>query len=342
MRGVLFFLAVAATIFFAWGGRVQCTDVSPQADDRLFAELDRVDRRLDGLEARREEIAKQLSGLQGGRPSGSMPPGACERLRVLYKFSQIGYATQLLCAMELYSVPEAMYLTGRLIESDHRLLAALRERGSGLSGRRERMGAVEAQIEAVEAEILSAKREKLALLDRMPRQGDLYAQYSTKIEESQKALESRAFSRKPIFDLRDKPFSTMQGLLPLPADGEILETFKAQATPRTILYKNGIVINAPEGGPVRAVHEGIVVFADWFKDYGKMMIISHGDHYYSLIAHAETLLRKVGETVRAGESIATVGSTGSLDGPKLYFEIRHYGKPVDPMAWLSVQKLSKE
>ncbi len=76
-----------------------------------------------------------------------------------------------------------------------------------------------------------------------------------------------------------------------------------------------------------------MLFADWFKGYGNMMIIDHGAHYYTVYAHVEEMFKSVGEQVRAGEVIATVGDTGSLEGPRLHFEVRHHGKPVDPAEW---------
>ncbi len=99
---------------------------------------------------------------------------------------------------------------------------------------------------------------------------------------------------------------------------------------------------APKGQPVEAVFDGVVVFSDWLKEYGNVMIIDHGDHYHSLIAHAERLIKQVGDPVKRGETVATVGDTGSSRTARLYFEIRHHGKPVNPMEWLATGKSSKE
>lgn len=101
-------------------------------------------------------------------------------------------------------------------------------------------------------------------------------------------------------------------------------------------------MKAPEGEPVHAIFRGTVIFAEWLKEYGQVMIIDHGEHYCSLIAHAEQLLKQVNETVERGEVIATVGKTGALKAPGLYFEIRHHGSPVDPLEWLRADTTSKE
>jgi septal ring factor EnvC (AmiA/AmiB activator) len=76
-----------------------------------------------------------------------------------------------------------------------------------------------------------------------------------------------------------------------------------------------------------------VIYADWFKGYSNMVIIDHGQHYYTLSAQLDEILKKTGDTVFAGEVIGTVGDTGTLTGPGLYFEIRHHGKPLDPVVW---------
>jgi septal ring factor EnvC (AmiA/AmiB activator) len=99
-------------------------------------------------------------------------------------------------------------------------------------------------------------------------------------------------------------------------------------------FQKGIDIKAGKGQPVRAVRMGKVIFSGWFKGYGNMMIIDHGDHYHTLYAHAEELFKAKGEYVEAGEVIATVGDTGSMKGPGLHFEIRHHGKAVNPMKWI--------
>ena len=85
---------------------------------------------------------------------------------------------------------------------------------------------------------------------------------------------------------------------------------------------------------VRAILPGKVLYADWFKGFGNMVIIDHGDHTFTVSAYCSRLLKKEGDTVSQGETIARVGSAGSLKGPCLYFEIRHRGKPQDPMDWI--------
>jgi septal ring factor EnvC (AmiA/AmiB activator) len=93
-------------------------------------------------------------------------------------------------------------------------------------------------------------------------------------------------------------------------------------------------IEAAVGRDVTAVHAGHVVYTGWFKGYGNLIIVDHGNEYYTLYAHIAEIEAKEGEDVRQGQRIGTVGDTGSLAGPRLYFEVRYQGRPLDPEQWL--------
>jgi septal ring factor EnvC (AmiA/AmiB activator) len=99
-------------------------------------------------------------------------------------------------------------------------------------------------------------------------------------------------------------------------------------------FLSGINIQADRGEPVQAVSGGTVVYSSWFKGYGNMLIIDHGGSFHTVYAHAEALFKSKGDNVDAHEVIATVGDSGSMAGDRLYFEIRHYGKAVDPLKWI--------
>ncbi|HLM53945.1 MAG TPA: peptidoglycan DD-metalloendopeptidase family protein [Pseudoxanthomonas sp.] len=96
----------------------------------------------------------------------------------------------------------------------------------------------------------------------------------------------------------------------------------------------GVLIGAPAGSTVAAVADGSVVFAEWMTGYGLILIVDHGNGYMSLYAHNESLLREAGDTVKRGDAVAKVGSSGGQGVPALYFELRRNGQPVDPASWL--------
>jgi len=131
------------------------------------------------------------------------------------------------------------------------------------------------------------------------------------------------------------PPPTLNGLrkgLPYPVRGEIQGRF-GMDRPEGGTWR-GIVLRAKEGTRVSAVAPGRVVYAGWLGGFGNLMIVDHGSKFLSVYAYNESLLKQVGDTVNAGDSIATVGATGGQVEPGLYFEIRHEGKPVNPLLWL--------
>jgi murein DD-endopeptidase MepM/ murein hydrolase activator NlpD len=131
-------------------------------------------------------------------------------------------------------------------------------------------------------------------------------------------------------------FGTLRGRLPWPTEGRIVAAFGAQVHPRfgTRTFRNGVDIEAGEGRDVGAVYAGHVVYTGWFKGYGNLIILDHDNEYYTLYAHVADILVKEGDDVKLGQRIGTVGDTGSLEGPRLYFEVRFQGKPQNPEQWL--------
>jgi murein hydrolase activator len=128
-------------------------------------------------------------------------------------------------------------------------------------------------------------------------------------------------------------FESLRGKLKLPARGELAGRFGAPREDGGLTWK-GIFIKAESGQSVRAVADGQVVFADWLRGFGNLLILDHGNGYMSLYGNNESLLKSVGEKTRAGENIASVGSTGGALESGVYFELRHEGKPFDPMKWI--------
>jgi murein hydrolase activator len=129
-----------------------------------------------------------------------------------------------------------------------------------------------------------------------------------------------------------QPFAGMRGKLVLPVAGRISHSFGNQRNQGKLKW-HGIFIDAAEGESVHAVHYGRVVFSDWLRGFGLLMIISHGEGYMSLYGHNQALFRETGDWVSAGEKIAAVGDSGGQDKTGLYFEIRIDGKPNNPQNW---------
>lgn len=131
-----------------------------------------------------------------------------------------------------------------------------------------------------------------------------------------------------------RPISSLKGKLPRPTKGRIVKAY-GNYNAQTRNKWQGWLIKGYEGSAIKAVHHGRIVFSDWLRGFGLLLIVDHGDGYLSLYARNQSLLKSVGDWVYQGENIATLGSSGGFKEPRLYFEIRHNGKPQDPAAWLS-------
>jgi len=145
-------------------------------------------------------------------------------------------------------------------------------------------------------------------------------------------------SRAPVPDSEVQGgFARLRGKLGWPLEGRLISVYGKEKHPtfNTYTFNKGIGIGAPLASGFRSIEAGEVLYADWFKGYGNLLIVGHGDNYYSLYAHADELMVQVGEKVKRAQVVGKVGESGSFNGPALYFEIRHHGKPENPLEWLT-------
>ncbi len=188
-----------------------------------------------------------------------------------------------------------------------------------------------------QADLTAAQdNQKLALAELNDSISTKSAQLKQKEQDRKQLEELLRAIEKAIVDLQVPAnyatFKSAQSQMPWPIDGKPSNQFDQPRNEGKMRWQ-GITIPAKEGTNVKAIHHGRVVYADWLRGSGLLMIIDHGDGYMSLYAHNASLLREVGEWVTAGTPISTVGNTGGEDQTALYFEIRHDGKPTDPSKW---------
>lgn len=130
-------------------------------------------------------------------------------------------------------------------------------------------------------------------------------------------------------------FQQLKGRLHLPVRGELINRFGSQREDSGATWK-GLFIKSPAGQEVKSIANGRVVFSDWLRGFGNIVIIDHGDGYMSLYGNNESLYKQAGETVKAGDAIAAVGNSGGIAETGLYFEMRHQSRPFDPLGWVKV------
>jgi septal ring factor EnvC (AmiA/AmiB activator) len=146
------------------------------------------------------------------------------------------------------------------------------------------------------------------------------------------------FSNDKLPDNRfdGQPFDQLKGKLALPVRGVLTNRFGTPRPGSTVDWK-GLFLRTSDGQPVKVIAAGRVVFADWLRGFGNLIIIDHGEGYMSLYANNETLYKQVGDVLRGGDTIAAAGNTGGNENFGLYFELRYESKPLDPMKWMATK-----
>jgi len=184
-----------------------------------------------------------------------------------------------------------------------------------------------------QAALLDAKNERQASLKNLKKQLNKTKNSISYLEENEqtliatiKELEEEKTTKIELLGLNKN-----KGRLSWPSKGKLTHKF-GQRKHGGINWK-GVLISAAEGTSVNSIHNGQVVFADWLKGYGWVIVVDHGEGFMSLYGHAQTLLKDVGDMVREGESVALVGQSGGQADSGLYFEIRHKGRAVNPTKW---------
>ncbi|MCS7101207.1 MAG: peptidoglycan DD-metalloendopeptidase family protein [Burkholderiaceae bacterium] len=201
---------------------------------------------------------------------------------------------------------------------------------------------------------IAAQRQSIATLERdEKRLANLIEQINRVLAEQARRSAPRTASRPPapaapagsgktveVEPPAQGAFARLRGKLPLPVEGEIVARFgtprRTEAGVDAPTWK-GIFIRAAEGAAVQAIARGRVVFADWLRGFGNLLILDHGEGFLSVYGNNETLLRAVGDAVEAGQAIAAVGNTGGNAVSGLYFEIRYEGRPIDPLRWVQAR-----
>lgn len=195
----------------------------------------------------------------------------------------------------------------------------------------------EEKIRDREAALSGKKKDREVLLSSVRKEKDSYEKMINELSSaSKRMLEIIRESEKSDSYTSSKGFSTAKGRLPWPVEGKIAIPYGTQKDPQfnTPVFRSGIYIQSQADSIVKAVNSGKVAFAEWFKGYGQLVILNHGDGYHSLYGSLSEIFSKVGDIIQKGQTIGHVGNSGIHNAPGLYFELRYKGKPLDPAQWL--------
>lgn len=331
-----------------------------EADERaLLEQLEEVDRGL--LEVSRErDAARRAAGAARVRLEAVEPEverarealattqrALAARAVALYRGGEIGPLRLLFSASSLPDLLARASALRRLVRHDAELVARFGEERDALEALRARAAealrereTADAELGRVAAQLAAERREKGRFLERVRKSRTSERRLLLELEQAATALEEtiRTLGARSTASggVTGGDFAARKGRLAPPVSAEIRERFGKVVDPefRTTTFRSGVDFAASAGAPVRAVGAGLVRFAGWFRGYGRIVIVDHGDGFHTISGHLDEIHVTVDTPVSEGEQLGTVGETGSLGGPSLYFELRRDGQPVDPEPWL--------
>ncbi len=191
-------------------------------------------------------------------------------------------------------------------------------------------------LNAAGKKLQAKKQEKRDLLFSVKKEQVLYASVIKELEDTSQRLKSLLDKKVKETTFRGKGFYRMRGRLPWPVNGRLAIPYGSHKDPRfqTPVFRNGVYISTREDEDVKAIHGGRVVFADWFKGLGQVVIINHGMGYHSVYANLSSIFSRLGAIIRDEAILGKAGTSGIIDGHGIYFEVRYKGKPTNPLRWL--------
>ncbi len=331
----------------------------------IISELDKIDRDIQSGSAELAEQQKRLreteaafrendqSNAETIHKLAGLKHAYAQRLRALYKMHKSGN-TGLLSADSLGGALKRFRYLSMIAERDRTVikeygdnLERLAIRQTEITGLKQDLLVRKRSIEVKKASLEAQKRRKAEILTNVRKEKGLYEQTVRELEESSANL--WAMIKRSEQEKKDKKttasaptpgetsLSSDRAKLPWPVSGQVLTRFGMQRHPQfgTMVFRRGIEISAQVGDTVRAVSDGTAAYADWYKGYGKLVILEHGNGFYTLYGNLSNLETRKGDRVAKGQAIGQAGDTGSMRGAKLYFEIRRNGEAQDPLLWLS-------
>ncbi len=328
-----------------------------ESRDRLQSELRRTEVRISDLAsearellARRERAREQLEALETeqerlAEEQGTQIDWLRRTIRASFMSGREPLAKLLLSQEEPDRVARLLRYQEYFQRARHERLEDIREDLQHLHrvslevrDAREELARRHNAVAERQRQLEQAGREREEALARVTRRlGDREERLRQMRENEARLQQLLEDMDEALADIPDDPtgkaFSEMAGELPWPVSGERKVEFGSRR--EGSVRWNGVLLEADTGAPVQVVHSGRVVFADWLRGYGLMIIVDHGDRFFTMYGHNRSLLRDVGDWVQTGDVLALAGNSGGMDTSGVYFEIRRDGQPQDPDGWCS-------
>jgi septal ring factor EnvC (AmiA/AmiB activator) len=295
------------------------------------------------LDAERRSIEAQIAGIVPRIDQQKKALG--RRLNALYRFGGLTYVRMFLSIDQRRDPVEALSMLSYLVSRDARLVSQFQEarrqlsiRNLDLADRQRKLADVRRVVEDRQRAVMAARNRKEQLLASLRTQETGSQQRIAELEEKAIRLEHliAVLSRQRSGTVAGEDIRGFQGALPWPVAGKVVGRFGRQQDPKFLTFttNNGVKIAALAGVPVRAVFQGTVLFSQWFKGYGNLIILDHGNRVFSLYGNLKSPNVAVGDRIASGQTIAGVGESEESPPGILYFEIRQDNRPEDPQKWL--------
>jgi septal ring factor EnvC (AmiA/AmiB activator) len=315
-------------------------------------ELKEYDDRISQTNADIQDLSSEINTLN--RKLSVRKEHLKKRLRTLYKQQYGGHALILISAHDYQDLIRKSKYVSLVAHYDNRVIkkyfASIEEvvsKKQKLEKLNEKSNADKEATRQMQSALQTdrAKKDKLLAMIRSKRK--TYEKAIQDLEESSKKLRAmikKLEKKKLPKSVTGKGFKSLKGRYPWPVQGKIAVPFGEYRDPafKITVYKNGIEIKPERGGKPRAITGGRVAYADWFKGYGLLLIIDHGNGYHSLYGNLSEIFLQTGDILNGGTVIGRIGQSSLLNFPTLYFEIRYKGKPVDPTKWLKRKSIAKK
>lgn len=331
-------------------------DRAKKKESSIFTDLDRINRELNIVESRLRKYKSELKNTEfsiakieaeiseNKKTIDKYKDWIKRKLRVMHKQGQAPDMVMLFLSSDDIShlmrsgkaLKQITMYENKVLHILKKNLEELHERERKLTELRAKLMKQRAKVRVDEETLAENKKEKEMLLVSIKREKSSYAKMLQELKSSSERILKviREAEKRDTFTA--KGFSKLKGKLPWPLDGRIAVPYGSQKDPRfnTPIFRSGTYIQPKKDTFAKAVFRGKVVFAEWFKGYGQLVIINHGEGYHTLYGSLSEIFTNVGDIIKVNQVIGRVGDSGVLNAPSLYFELRYKGKPLDPLQWL--------
>ena len=331
-----------------------------EREHSILGEIDDVNLRLGKIEPELEKFKKNLRGSEAEiavvNTEIEKTKTKLERqkiwlkrkLRTIHRFGYSGDTVVLMMSSDdMSQTMRTLKYLEHITRYEQTLVGNFRDNLNILKSKYDRLQSLRAELKVQtdkvrtkEDELAHQRRSKEQILDTVRHEKASQQKVLAELKEaSQRMLDIiRESSKTDTYAATG--FGRLKGKLLWPTDGKIAIPYGTHRDPQfdTPVFRNGVHIQTVSAAEVRAPYGGKIIFAEWFKGFGQLIIVNHGSGYHTLYGNLSEIFSKVGDIIKENQLLGKVGTSGILNAPGLYFEIRYKGKPLDPSQWLKTRR----